>query len=114
MKIWTAKVSVRVARVDEAAWLQGIKGVCVLARRLEVAVDIDDHVSGIGDVNADRAIGTGGHDGSVSFGAAVGRIQRGDQRLILVGGPDRQVIQVSTRHDGYVQRIGSAGRDLEI
>src|ERR1035438_2682648 len=50
------------ARVDHAARRQRIKGERRAAYRLEVAVDIDDHLAGVGDVNADRVLISAGNN----------------------------------------------------
>ena len=48
---------IRVARVGDPAWRQRIEGQRGARRRREVAVDVEDHVGRVGDVNADRAVG---------------------------------------------------------
>src|ERR1039457_5249805 len=75
--------------------------------RREVAVDVEDDVGRLGDVHADVSAAARRHDGRVGLDATVERVQGGDPRPLLSGGPYRQEPQISLRNNRNVQRIGS-------
>lgn len=79
--------------------------------RREIAVDIEEHVRRVGDVDADRARLPRWHDGGIGSDQPVPRIQSGNYRLRLPGGPRRQPAQVSAiGHGSHVQRVRGSGR----
>ena len=54
--------------------------------RGKVAVNINDHIGRVSDVNADRSVRARRHDGRIGLNAAILRVQRRDQRLRLSRG----------------------------
>ena len=73
-----ARWKVGLARVGYTARRQRVKGERRAAYRLEVAVDIDDHLAGVGNVNADRILISAGNNCRVGLHAAIRRIQSRD------------------------------------
>ncbi len=114
VQVGSAQVTVGASGVDHTAWRQRIERIGVLARRGEVAVDIDDHVGRIGNIDAHRALCTCGHNGRIGLHSAIRRIQRGNQRLVLSGRPDGQISQGSARNYSHIQRIRRARRNIAV
>src|SRR5664280_617648 len=98
-----------VARVGHTAGRQRIEGQRGARYRREVAVDVEDYVGRVGDVYANRALITGGHDGGGGLDAAVERVHGGDNGLGLPGWVHGEVTQRSSWNHRNVQRIGSGG-----
>ena len=74
-----------VARVGYATWRQRIERQRGTRYWREIAVDVEDDVGGVGDINADRALIAGGNNGGVSLDAAVERVQGSDYGLPFAG-----------------------------
>src|ERR1035441_688518 len=69
---------VAIACVGDPTGWQRIEGQRGTRYRCEVAVDVEDYVGRVGDVNADGSVGTRRHDGGVGLNAAIQRVQGGD------------------------------------
>src|SRR5271166_1886053 len=109
-QVRSSEVPYRVARIRYTAGRQRIEGQRGVTGRLKVAVNIQDHIRGMGHVDADRSLIASGHDGGICLYPAVVRIQGGDIRLVFSRRPYTQVSQRPRWNHGNIQRIRRGGR----
>src|ERR1035437_1409089 len=98
---------VGLARVGDATGWQRIEGVGGTRHWREVAINVEDHIGGVGDVHTDLSAAARRHDGGIGLDAAIKGVHGRNKGLVFARGPDGQISQRAMRHYCDIQRVGS-------